>query len=132
MGELHMWNEHFAEVRVAPDLGSAVEFRRRLFYTLGALADWAARDSLGQQLPGFFADAWMARNKHLRGIEHGLVRWGFRIDQRELQFHFWNALYARLLASCFNPATKPGPVRPIRIWMSRAELLQSYGKKVLR
>src|SRR5581483_3742639 len=56
VGELHLWNEHFAGLNL---LGCGGELRGRFDYSMRALARRVASDPALRMLPGIFADSWV-------------------------------------------------------------------------
>jgi hypothetical protein len=125
VGELHLWNEHVAKLSLGRDFRFVGEFRRGVMYSLRALALWTSSTPAASRLRGFCGDIWIP------GGEHSLSRvftcWGFQVDSYAGRYGFWDHLYAQILAHTFNPGMDWGPLRRVRVWISRAELLRRYG-----
>lgn len=127
VGELHLWHEHLAGLGVAQNFGFAREYRRRLLFSMRALAAHARCNPCAAAVPGFFADSWLGLDYSATSLTRILLRWGFRIDEESKRLEFWRHLYVRLLALAFHPDTSRGPCRRIRIWIPRSELIRRYG-----
>jgi hypothetical protein len=127
VGELHLWHEHLAGLGIAQNFGFASEYRRRLLFSMRALAAHARCNPCAAAVPGFFADSWLGLDYSATSLTRILLRWGFRIDEESKRLEFWRQLYVRLLALAFHPDTSRGPCRRIRIWISRGELIRRYG-----
>lgn len=126
IGELHLWNEHFAGFSV---VGCGGDLRSRFTYSLRALAQTVAANPRLASLPGFYADSWVPTDHGFGspGVARSFVRWGFQIDEESDKVEFWDQLYVRLLTRTFNPGAPRGPVRRVRIWLSRDELFRRFG-----
>lgn len=127
VGEVHLWNEHFSGFSI---VGCGGDLRSRFGYSFRALAQYVAADPKLSSLPGFFAESWVpADHDHgSPGVARSFVRWGFQIDHESDRLEFWDQLYVRLLARAFNPGAPRGPVRRVRIWVSREELFRRFGE----
>lgn len=130
VGELHLWNEHLAGLNLP---GRGGELRSRFDYSMRALARRITSDTTLRVIPGFFAESWVPADRGSNGLTRVLARWGFRIDSESDKFEFLDQIYARLLARAFNPGTPRGPVRHVRIWIPRDEVMRRYDESpVLR
>ncbi len=126
VGELHLWNEHFAGFSV---VGCGGDLRSLFFYSFRALAQTVAANSRLRSLPGFYAESWVPAGHGFGspGVARSFVRWGFQIDEESDKTEFWEQLYVRLLTRTFNPGAPRGPLRRVRIWISRDELFRRFG-----
>lgn len=131
VGELHLWNEHFAGFSI---VGCGGDLRSRFTYSLRALEQFVAADPPLASLPGFFAESWVPADhgQGSPGVARSFVRWGFQIDHESDKLEFWDQLYVRLLTRTFNPGAPRGPLRRVRIWLSRDELSRRFGENAVQ
>lgn len=126
VGELHLWNEHLADLPVDACGG---ELRSRYNDSFRALARHMASHPRLRSVPGIFAESWVSADHHSDQAGRFFTHFGFRIDYESDKIEFWDQLYVRLLARTFSPGMPRGPVRRVRIWIGREEFMLRYAEQ---
>ena len=139
IGTLHFWNEQLPPFSLSgPDVRWAVVMRRRVVYSLRALAQFVETDPAWYGINAFRAEAALSSRIGDKQLERVTRRYGFEcIDeatswQRHLHelgecFSAWG------LARAYNPAALPHQrfFRPYHdLWITRATLTARYGAGV--
>lgn len=132
---LHIWNEQIPRFRLrgGPDLGWAVDVRRRLRRSFRQLAQHLAQDSATSHIRGIHACVTFGSRRRRWQIRRAAERFGFElVENREPP----KSLHERgedILIWAFTRAFNPGALRRhafwrdrTGLWMTRQTLLDRY------